>query len=83
MFEHNHPDEALDAEINIYNPSGMLVRTLKQEFEPTGSHSREITWDATDNNGAKLPSGVYLYRMKIATAKGIETLAYQKLVIVR
>lgn len=83
MFEHNHPDETLEAEINIYNTSGMLVRTLKQEFEPTGSHSREITWDATDNNGAKLPAGVYVYRMKIATGKGIETLAYQKLVIVR
>jgi hypothetical protein len=83
MFEHNHPDERLDAEINIYNTSGMLVRTLKQEFEPTGSHSREITWDATDNNGAKLPSGVYVYRMKVATGQGIQTLAYQKLVIVR
>ncbi len=82
-FEHNHPDEVLDAEINIYNTAGMLLKTLRQAFEPTGSHSDEITWDGTDDNGAKLPAGIYIYRMKIATATGIRTMAYQKLVIVR
>jgi hypothetical protein len=82
-FEHNHPDEVMDAEIYIYNTAGMLLRTLKEEFQPTGSHSNEITWDGTDNNGAKLPAGIYIYRMKIATGTGIHTLAYQKLVIVR
>jgi len=82
-FEHNHPDETMDAEINIYTTAGMLVRTLKQVFLPTGSHSDEVTWDGTDDNGAKLPAGVYIYRMKVATGTGIHTMAYQKLVIVR
>ncbi len=83
VFEHNHPDESLKAEINIYNTAGVFVRKLTQDFISTGSRSNEITWDATDNNGAKLPAGVYIYRMMISTENGIKTTAYQKLVLVR
>lgn len=83
VFEHNHPDENLTAEINIYNTAGVFVRKLTQDFISTGSRSNEITWDATDNNGAKLPAGIYIYRMMISTENGIETTAYQKLVLVR
>jgi hypothetical protein len=82
-FEHNHPDEAMATEINIYTSGGSLVRTLKQNFTPTGSHSDEIIWDGTTDTGALLPSGVYLYRMKITSSKGSQTLAYQKMVITR
>lgn len=83
VFEHNHPDENLTAEINIYNTAGVFVRKLTQDFISTGSRSNEITWDATDNNGGKLPSGVYIYRLKISTQNDITTTAYQKLVLVR
>lgn len=83
VFEHNHPDANLKAEINIYTTSGVFVRKLTQDFISTGSRSNEITWDGTGDNGAKLPSGVYIYRMMISTETGIETTAYQKLVIVR
>ncbi len=83
VFEHNHPDEELKVEINIYDAAGGIVKRLKQNFLPTGSRSHEITWDGTSDYGNLLPSGVYIYRVKLATLKGIETLAYQKLVIVR
>lgn len=83
LFEHNHPNEQLNVEFFIYNTAGSLVKRLQQSFTPGGSRSNEITWDGTGDNGAKLPSGVYVYRLKIATDKGIQTTAYQKLVIVR
>jgi flagellar hook assembly protein FlgD len=83
VFEHNHPDDDMTAEINIYNTAGVWVRNLKENFVSTGSRSNEITWDGTDNHGGKLPSGVYIYRMKISAGGNIETMAYQKLVIVR
>jgi len=83
VFEHNHPDVDLQAEINIYTTSGVWVRNLKQKFISTGSRSNEITWDGTDNHGGKLPAGVYIYRMMISTQAGIEETAYQKLIIVR
>ncbi len=83
VFEHNHPDENLTAEINIYSTDGVWVRNLKQSFLATGSRSNEVIWDGTGNGGEKLPAGVYIYRVKISTDNGIETLAYQKLVLLR
>lgn len=83
VFEHNHPDEDLNAEINIYTSGGTKVKTLKQTFTAGVSRSNEITWDGTSDMGAKLPSGIYIYRMKISTSTGINDMGYQKLVIVR
>ena len=83
VFEHNHPDEPLDIQINIYNASGALARNIKESFTPTGSRTSEITWDGTDNNGSPLPSGVYVYRLNLSTEKGYHSTAYQKLVIIR
>lgn len=83
VFDHNHPDEQLNVEINIYNTSGALVKTLKQQIEATGSRTDEVTWDGTDNSGAKQMAGVYICRMMIATTKGIESMAYQKVVLIR
>ncbi len=83
IFEHNHPDEQLDAKISIYNVAGGLVKNIQQTFIPEGSRTNTITWDGTDNNGARLPSGVYVYRLNISTDKGFQSSAYQKLVIVR
>lgn len=83
VFEHNHPDEELDVKINIYNTAGALVKNIAQVFTPTGSRTNEIVWDGTDNQGSRLPSGMYVYRLIITTDKGFRSTAYQKLVITR
>ncbi|MBS1614661.1 MAG: type IX secretion system sortase PorU [Bacteroidetes bacterium] len=83
FFEHNHPNETLKAQIAIYNMNGALVRLLEQSYTPAGSHSNELTWDGTDSHGAKLPSGVYTYRLMLSTQNGIQGTAYQKLVLLR
>ncbi len=83
VFEHNHPDEELNVQINIYSTSGSIVKSINQVFTPGGSRTNEISWDGTDNFGSKLPSGVYVYRLNISTDKGFHSSAYQKLVIVR
>lgn len=83
VFEHNHPNEALTASIYIYNTAGTLVRIINQNFTPTGSNSAEIVWNGTGNGGEKLPSGIYPYRIRIATEKNIEDLGYQKVVLQR
>lgn len=83
VFEHNHPNEKLKATINIFNTMGGLMRTIEQEFTPTGSNSAEITWDGTGNGGEKLAPGVYPYRIRIATEKNTEDLGYQKVIFTR
>jgi flagellar hook assembly protein FlgD len=42
-----------------------------------------MTWDGTDDSGALLADGMYVYRIMISTEKGYRSSAYQKLVIVR
>ena len=83
VFEHNHPDELLNVQIEIYNMAGMLLKNIKESINPSGSRTNEISWDGAGNNGDRLPSGVYVYRLNISTEKGFKSSAYQKLVIVR
>jgi hypothetical protein len=46
--------------LEIYNLLGQIVRTLVDEWRPSGEY--RILWDGRDDNGRHLPGGVYLYR---------------------
>ncbi len=83
VFEHNHPDEPLKARILIYNIAGAQVAALEQDFTPAGSRTHELTWDGTGSNGAKLPAGMYVYKLNISTEQGISATAYEKLILLR
>lgn len=83
VFEHNHPAEELDIRLMIYDAAGRIVKEINEKFTPSGSRTNEITWDGTDESGTRLPSGVYVYRMMLATEQGFKSTAYQKLVIAR
>lgn len=83
VFEHNHPEEALEVKISIYNSTGAIVKNIEQTFTPTGSRSNEIVWDGTGNDGTKVSSGMYVYRLMITTDNGYRSTAYQKMIIVR
>jgi len=83
VFEHNHPFEQVVAEIEIYNVAGALVKNIKSDFTTTDSRTIDITWDGADNQGRRLPSGVYVYRLNLTADGKYKSSAYQKLVIVR
>ena len=48
--------------LNIYDFSGRLVTTLFQGVVQAGKH--ELRWQAMDNSGVALASGVYFYQLK-------------------
>jgi hypothetical protein len=48
--------------IEIYNILGQKVKTLVNERLSAGK--KTVTWDGTDDSGALVSSGVYLYRIK-------------------
>jgi len=54
--------EASKVQITIYNVLGQHVKTLVNEFKPVGDYS--VKWDVTNDDGVKLTSGVYIYRMQ-------------------
>lgn len=48
--------------LEIINTNGQLVRTLIDAYQESGRHS--VEWDATDENGREVATGVYMYRIK-------------------
>jgi hypothetical protein len=82
VFQHNQEGEQMDVTLQIFNASGALARTLKQNILTTGNRT-EILWDGLGENGAPLFRGVYFYRLTAKTSKGISATAYQKLVLLR
>jgi len=48
--------------IEIINVMGQVVRTLVDEEVSAGQHT--VEWDATNDNGVKVASGMYFYRFK-------------------
>ena len=49
-------------DLKIYDLSGQRVSTLLREHQPAGSH--QVQWDARDDFGERVGSGVYLYALK-------------------
>lgn len=54
--------EAAYVKIEIFNILGQHVKTLINEAKSAGSY--EIQWNATDDNGRKVSSGIYFYLMQ-------------------
>jgi hypothetical protein len=48
--------------LSVFNPLGEEVRVLVEEDRPAGVH--RAVWDGRDSHGRKLPSGIYLYRLR-------------------
>jgi len=48
--------------ITIYNLQGQLIKVLLEQEQPEGYY--RLKWNATNNQGDKLPSGLYLYHME-------------------
>lgn len=65
VFELLH---AAEVELAIFDLAGRSLRTLLSGALPAGLH--EAGWDSRDARGNLLPSGVYLYRLRISGASG-------------
>jgi hypothetical protein len=53
--------EAQHVTLEIVNIQGQVVRTLVDDVRSAGDHS--VEWDATSDNGSRVASGVYFYRL--------------------
>nr|MBN2277652.1 T9SS type A sorting domain-containing protein [candidate division Zixibacteria bacterium] len=49
--------------LEVYNILGRKVRTLVDDDMTTGSYS--VIWDATDGDGTRVATGIYLYRLEV------------------
>jgi len=53
--------EATLVTLEIFNVQGQKVRTLVDQFQSIGTHA--VEWDAMTDEGHKVSSGIYLYRL--------------------
>ena len=82
-FEHNFPDVDLYTKIEIFTVSGKLIKTLTRTINTPGNRSSDVTWDGTDEFGAKIGRGVYIYRLRVKTADGKTAEKWERLVILK
>jgi hypothetical protein len=50
--------------LKVFDVAGRLVRTLVDGEEPAGF--RAVSWDGTDDGGARVSAGVYFYTLETA-----------------
>ena len=62
------------ASLVIYDILGHRIRELLSENLPAGKHT--VTWDATDQRGIRVSSGIYFYILQLITSvarKGVSS----------
>ena len=83
MFEHNLPNQLLQVDITIYTVTGKVVRRIHEQRVSSGTRINDIVWDGRDEWGDRLANGVYLYKINVRSANGLQATQLQKLVILR
>lgn len=80
-FEHNMPDQSLHGNINIYNISGQLVKTIRFEGIDQGYRYGPFRWYLDNERGEKVRSGIYIAELLLRNAKGKIIKSSQKVVV--
>jgi hypothetical protein len=62
--------------LDVFNILGRRVATLIDGDFPAGDH--EVVWDATDDGGQRVASGVYLYRLTVGEQRQAKKMLFLK-----
>jgi hypothetical protein len=62
------------ADLVVYDVSGRAVKRLVGSDLPAGRHA--VTWDATDDRGARVAPGVYFYRLTQDGQQGTRSVVF-------
>jgi uncharacterized repeat protein (TIGR01451 family) len=68
--------EAGDVLLAVYNTTGQKVRTLMEGHMEPGSHV--VSWNGRDNNGKVVPTGTYLYTLRVNSFKKMQKMILLK-----
>ena len=77
---HDRIGSAMDITIDIYDMAGRKLWSKHQQETPSSS-TIMVDWDLTTTGGSRIGTGVYLYRVKMATSEGEFSSRTKKLVI--
>ena len=83
-FKHNLFDAKVNVKIDIFNLSGMLVKTIGPLPVESGGYTvGPIQWDGRDASGSDVRGGMYIYRIRAIDHNNIVTEKSGKMIVVR
>ena len=74
-------DGDMDVQILVFSFTGRLMKTIRKSLPQSTEIPVFIVWDGTSDNGKKLSSGIYFYRLLITGQNGTTMQTTQKLVL--
>lgn len=81
MISHDLPESTVTVEIQVYDLSGRLQWKYTESGSSGMFDSCNIKWDLRNGAGARLPSGIYVYRAIVSRDKSHEASKSKKLII--
>jgi hypothetical protein len=81
MISHDLPESTVSVEIQVYDLGGRLQWKYTESGSSGMFDSYNIKWDLRNGAGARLPSGIYVYRAIISSDKSHEVSKSKKLII--
>lgn len=78
---HNRPGSNMRVGIMVYDLTGKLQWSHEESGSSEMFKDYTITWDLTNNMGAKLRTGIYIYRAAISTDNSKEATDAKKIIL--
>lgn len=78
---HNRPESKIKVNVMVYDMAGHLLWTYEAQGSSDLFKAYIVTWNLTDQSGARLAPGVYLYRAAISSDQSKEATKANKLII--
>jgi len=82
MISHDLPESRVHVEIQVFDIAGRMQWRHTESGSSGLFDSYRVTWDLFNGAGARLPSGVYVYRVIIRSDQSQEVSKSKKLIIV-
>ena len=81
IVTHNFMGSQVDLVIDVFDMSGRLL-WQHSESGVSSSNAYTVSWDLTVDGGARLQTGVYLYRVRLSSDGGSQVTKAKKLVVI-
>ncbi|AWX06839.1 type IX secretion system sortase PorU [Prevotella intermedia] len=81
IVTHNYVGSNVDIELEVLDMSGRLLWRHNESGVSTGN-AYTVNWDLTMNSGARLQTGVYLYRVHLSSGGAVKESKAKKLIII-
>lgn len=75
VIEHSRVGENVDVELEIFQPSGNLVRHIEKAISSSEEIIDEINWDLRGEYGEEISAGIYYFRILLRYETGESTIS--------